>query len=92
VFYGLDWIATVPPTVKLANEAFGEHEAPIVFGWVQTGHQLGAAVAAFGAGAIREQSGTYLPAFVAAGAMGLLAAGVLLLTVRQSRAAKLQDG
>jgi len=85
IFYGLDWIATVPPTVKLANEAFGEQEAPIVFGWIQTGHQLGAAFAAFGAGVIREQSGTYLPAFVAAGAMGVVAAGILLLTLRQQR-------
>ncbi|WP_211152235.1 MFS transporter [Novosphingobium sp. HR1a] len=90
VFYGLDWIATVPPTVKLANEAFGEQEAPIVFGWIQTGHQLGAAFAAFGAGVIREQSGTYLPAFLAAGVMGVIAAGVLLLTLRQGQAAKLQ--
>jgi MFS family permease len=90
VFYGLDWIATVPPTVKLANEAFGEQEAPIVFGWIQTGHQIGAAFAAFGAGVIREQSGTYLPAFLAAGAMGVIAAGVLLLTLRQGQASKLQ--
>jgi len=82
IFYGLDWIATVPPTMKLTNEAFGEQEAPIVFGWIQTGHQLGAAFAAFGAGVIREQSGTYLPAFLAAGAMGVIAAGVLLLTLR----------
>lgn len=88
IFYGLDWIATVPPTVKLANEAFGEQEAPIVFGWIQTGHQLGAAFAALGAGVIREQSGTYLPAFLAAGAMGVIAAGVLLLTLRQGGAAK----
>ncbi|MDH7639217.1 MFS transporter [Sphingomonas sp. MAHUQ-71] len=90
VFYGLDWIATVPPTVKLANEAFGEQEAPIVFGWIQTGHQLGAAFAAFGAGVIREQSGTYLPAFLAAGAMGVIAAGVLLLSLWQRQAPKLQ--
>ncbi|UAK26266.1 MFS transporter [Sphingomonas nostoxanthinifaciens] len=78
IFYGLDWIATVPPTVKLANQAFGEAEAPIVFGWIQTGHQLGAAVAAFGAGLVRQETGSYLPAFVAAGMMGLVAAGVLL--------------
>ena len=78
IFYGLDWIATVPPTVKLANSAFGEQEAPIVFGWIQTGHQLGAALAAFGAGVIRETTGTYLPAFVIAGATGVIAAGLLL--------------
>jgi predicted MFS family arabinose efflux permease len=81
VFYGLDWIATVPPTMKLANQAFGEQEAPIVFGWVLTGHQMGAAVAAFGAGVIRETSGTYLPAFLIAGAMGVVAAGVLIAWV-----------
>ncbi len=90
IFYGLDWIATVPPTVKLANEAFGEQEAPIVFGWIQTGHQLGAAFAAFGAGVIREESGSYLPAFLAAGAMGAIAAGVLLLTLRQGKSTKLR--
>ena len=51
VFYGLDWIATVPPTLRLANMAFGEKSAPIVFGWIATGHQMGAASAAFLAGA-----------------------------------------
>ncbi|NMN07168.1 MULTISPECIES: MFS transporter [unclassified Novosphingobium] len=87
VFYGLDWIATVPPTVKLANQAFGEQEAPIVFGWIQTGHQLGAACAAFAAGVIREQSGSYAPAFVAAGIMGVAAALVLLVTLQRRQAA-----
>jgi MFS family permease len=85
VFYGLDWIATVPPTVKLANMTFGELEAPIVFGWIQTGHQLGAAVAAFGAGVVRQQTGTYLPSFVAAGVMGVVAAGILLVSLKVSR-------
>jgi hypothetical protein len=57
----------VPPTVKLANQSFGERDAPIVFGWVLVGHQIGAATAAFGAGVIREHAGTYAPAFVLAG-------------------------
>lgn len=74
VFYGLDWIATVPPTVALANRHFGEARAPIIFGWVLTGHQIGAAVAAFGAGVIREQTGSYFLAFTIAGAFGVLAA------------------
>jgi predicted MFS family arabinose efflux permease len=86
ILYGLDWIATVPPTVKLANEAFGEQQAPIVFGWIQTGHQLGAAVAAFGAGVIREMTGTYLSAFLAAGVMGVLAAGILLISLKRDPA------
>jgi MFS family permease len=78
VFYGLDWIATVPPTVKLANESFGERDAPIVFGWVMVAHQVGAAVAAFGAGVIREATGTYLPAFALAGVFAVAASLVFI--------------
>jgi len=77
VFYGLDWIATVPPTVAMANRAFGPGEAPIVFGWVAVGHQVGAAAAAFGGGLVRQEWGSYAPAFVAAGATGVIAAVVL---------------
>ncbi|MGF6492130.1 putative MFS family arabinose efflux permease [Luteibacter sp. 621] len=77
VFFGLDWIATIPPTLRLANEAFGEQDAPIVFGWVVVAHQLGAAGAAVGAGAVRQTAGSYLPAFVAAGVIALVAAAVL---------------
>lgn len=78
VFYGLDWIATVPPTVRLTGDVFGREKASIVFGWVVAAHQVGAAVATFGAGAIRTQFGTYTPAFLAAGALCLIAAlGVL---------------
>lgn len=80
VFYGLDWIATVPPTVKLAAEKFGREKAGLVFGWVFTGHQLGAATAAFGAGYIRSDFETYMPALQIAGVMCMLAAvGVMLL-------------
>jgi MFS family permease len=82
VFYGLDWIATVPPTVKLANQSFGERDGPIVFGWVLVAHQMGAAVAAFGAGVIREQTGTYLPAFVLAGVFAVLASLVFVVGLR----------
>jgi predicted MFS family arabinose efflux permease len=78
VFYGLDWIATVPPTLRLANEAFGDRDAPIVFGWVLVGHQAGAATAAFGAGLLREIQGNYVDAFVIAGAFGLVAAAAAL--------------
>jgi sugar phosphate permease len=74
VFYGLDWVATVPPTVRLTADVFGRDRAGLVFGWIFTGHQLGAAVAAFGAGAIRAGLDTYLLAFVIAGAFCLLAA------------------
>jgi predicted MFS family arabinose efflux permease len=79
VFYGLDWIATVPPTVKLANRSFGERDGPIAFGWVLVAHQVGAGVAAFGAGLIREQTGTYTPAFLIAGAFAVVAALVFIM-------------
>jgi len=78
VFYGLDWIATVPPTVKLTNQSFGERDAPIMFGWVMVGHQVGAATAAFGAGLIRSETGSYTPAFLIAGVAGVIAAGLVL--------------
>lgn len=74
VFYGLDWIATVPPTVRLATEHFGRERAGIVFGWVFCSHMLGAAVAAYGAGWSRDALATYLPAFFAAGVACVLAA------------------
>jgi MFS family permease len=89
VFYGLDWIATVPPTVKLAGEAFGRERAPLVFGWVFTAHQLGAALAALGAGMSRDALASYLPAFYLAGAACLLAA-VLAMSVRPNRAGAAQ--
>jgi MFS family permease len=82
VFYGLDWIATVPPTLKLAIENFGDRDAPIVFGWIAAGHQIGAASATFFAGAMRDWQGTYLEAFVIAGGTGILAAGMSLMIGR----------
>ncbi len=78
LFYGLDWIATVPPTVRLASRIFGREKGPVVFGWVFTGHQLGAAVATFGAGKVRTDLATYLPAFYGAGIMCLVAALIAL--------------
>ncbi|MBN9031510.1 MAG: MFS transporter [Rhizobiales bacterium 63-7] len=79
VLYGLDWIATVPPTLRLSNEAFGDRSGPLVFGWVVAGHQLGAACAAFFGGYMREFQGTYELAFLIAGTTGILAALVSLL-------------
>jgi len=83
VFYGLDWLATVPPTVRIANETFGEKNAPLVFGWVLAGHQLGAACAAFFAGFVRSIQGDYLQAFIIAGASGILAAVLSLMIGRR---------
>jgi MFS family permease len=84
VFYGLDWIATVPPTLKLATNAFGRARAPIMFGWIFTGHQLGASLIAFVAGLIRTQSGSYDTAFILSGFLCIIAAGMVLFVGRTS--------
>jgi predicted MFS family arabinose efflux permease len=80
VFYGLDWIATVPPTVRLTTEAFGRENTGVIYGWIGASHQLGASMAAFGAGAIRTRLGEYRLAFVIAGGLCVLA-GLAFLTV-----------
>jgi predicted MFS family arabinose efflux permease len=77
VFYGLDWIATVPPTVRLTTEAFGEKDGPLIYGWIATGHQLGAAVAAAGAGLIRSEYASYLAALIVAGLACVIAGATL---------------
>ena len=82
VFYGLDWVATVPPTVRLTADRFGKERANVTFGWIFTGHQLGAAAAAYGGGAARDTFASYTPALFTAGALCLLAA-LLALTIRK---------
>lgn len=77
VFYGLDWVATVPPTVALCIQHFGRDRGPVVYGWVFAGHQVGGALAAWGAGVLHDRTGSYRPAFVLAGiACVVAAAGV----------------
>jgi sugar phosphate permease len=83
VFYGLDWIATVPPTLRLTANIFGKARAGMMFGWIVASHQIGAAVASFGAGAIRTYFGDYFDAFVTAGAFCLVAAAMVLLIGRR---------
>ncbi|GJD59237.1 MFS transporter [Methylobacterium dankookense] len=82
VFYGLDWIATVPPTVSLAGKAFGEENAALMFGWIAAAHQIGAAAAAWGAGLVRTGTGDYASAFVSAGFLCLVAAAMALMIGR----------
>jgi len=84
VFYGLDWIATVPPTVKLATDAFGRDDAPIVYGWVFASHQVGAAMAALGAGLVRTALGDYRLAFMSSGVLCLFAALLALAIGRRA--------
>lgn len=84
VWYGLDWIATVPPTVKLATDAFGKERAPIMFGWIAAGHQLGAAITAFSAGWIRTTLGDYQLAFWLSGGLCVIAALLALSVGRRT--------
>jgi sugar phosphate permease len=73
VFYGLDWIATVPPTVRLAGNAFGVGNAAVMFGWIAAAHQIGAAFTAWAAGYVRTETGDYFSAFLSAGVLCMLA-------------------
>jgi sugar phosphate permease len=84
ILYGLDWVATIPPTVRLAADVFGREKSGLVFGWIFTGHQLGAATAAFGAGAIRTDLGSYGLAFAISGGFCLLAA-IMVLGIGRSQ-------
>lgn len=84
VFYGLDWIATVPPTVRLTADAFGREKVGVMFGWIFAAHQIGASLATLGAGTVRTVLGDYLPAFLAAGTLCLFAAGLVLRISRVS--------
>jgi MFS family permease len=84
VFYGMDFIATVPPTVALCREHFGM-SAPIVFGWVFASHQIGAAIASTAAGITRDSYGDYAPAWYVAGALSIGAAA-LSMSIRHKRA------
>lgn len=83
VFYGLDWVATVPPTVALTNEVFGRRDAPVIVSWIVCGHQIGGALAAFGGGVMRNATGSYLAAFIASGVACLIASLLVLRIARR---------
>ena len=78
IFFGLDYIATVPPTVRLTSDTFGVTKGPVVFGWIFAAHQFGSAFAAYGAGISRDSLLSYLPAFILAGLICFFAAVVIL--------------
>ncbi|MFT4264489.1 MAG: MFS transporter [Nocardioides sp.] len=88
LFYGLDWVATVPPTVALCREHFGLERSGVVFGWVFASHMVGAGVAASFAGWTRQATGTYLGAWITAGILCLGAAVVCLMIPRRPEAAQ----
>jgi predicted MFS family arabinose efflux permease len=74
IFYGLDWVATVPPTVRLCTDVCGSERGTVAYGWVYAGHQIGAAIMAWLAGYLRDTTGSYRPAFLIAGACCIAAA------------------
>jgi MFS family permease len=86
VFYGLDWVATGPATFALANEVFGRRDTPVIIAWIFAGHQIGGALAAFGAGAVRSLTGDYLLAFLTSG-LACVLASLLVLRVTRSEPA-----
>ncbi|MGO4494204.1 MFS transporter, partial [Arthrobacter sp. 2YAF22_2] len=86
VIYGLDWVATVPPTAAICRQVFGA-DGSVVFGWVFAAHQLGAAAAALAAGAVRDATGQYTYAWFAAAAMCTIAA-VISATIRKDTGQK----
>jgi MFS family permease len=83
VFYGLDWVATVPPTVTLSNELFGRKDGPVIVSWIFCAHQFGGALAAIAAGEIRNATGSYMLAFLASGAACMLASLLVLRIARR---------
>jgi len=74
IFYGLDWVATVPPTIVLCRTVLTPERGTIVYGWVFACHQIGASVAALGAAIIHDKLGNYAAAFYGAGFMCIIAA------------------
>jgi sugar phosphate permease len=86
VFYGLDWIATVPPTVKLIGQSFGREKTAVMYGWITCCHQFGGASAAFFGGVLRVNFDTYMHAFMISGMLCLIAA-VLALFIGYNRPA-----
>jgi sugar phosphate permease len=84
VFYGLDWIATVPPTVRLTTDRFGAQLSPLIYGWIGAGHQLGAATAAYGAGILHVRTNRYVEAFLIAGIACLIATAMALSIGRRN--------
>ncbi|WP_413455223.1 MFS transporter [Glutamicibacter sp. FR1] len=86
IFYGLDWVATVPPTVVLCRQYFGPVKATVVFGWVFAFHMIGAGAGSLTAGLSRETTGSYLAAWITAAALCFAAAVSLLFLPRMRKA------
>jgi predicted MFS family arabinose efflux permease len=90
IFYGLDWVATVPPTIMLCRSILGPQRATVVYGWVFVGHQIGASVAAIGAALLRVKLGDYALAFYISATMCLIAAAAVLQIAKGKTTAELR--
>jgi MFS family permease len=90
IFYGLDWVATVPPTLVLSRIVLGPGRGTIVYGWVFVAHQIGASVAALGAAVLRVQLGDYAVSFYIAAAMCLVAAYLVLQIAKGKETSELR--
>ena len=90
IFYGLDWVATVPPTLVLCRMVMGNQRSAVVYGWVFVGHQIGASIAALGAAVLRVKLGDYAAAFYISGAMCLVAAFAVLQIAKGKSTAELR--
>ena len=90
IFYGLDWVATVPPTLVLCRLVMGNQRSAVVYGWVFVGHQIGASIAALGAAVLRVKLGDYAAAFYISGAMCLVAAFAVLQIAKGKSTAELR--
>jgi predicted MFS family arabinose efflux permease len=90
IFYGLDWVATVPPTLVLSRIVLGPNRGTIVYGWVFVGHQIGASVAAIGAALLRVQLGDYAVAFYISAAMCIVSALMVLQIAKGKSASELR--
>jgi len=90
IFYGLDWVATVPPTLVLCRMVMGNQRSAVVYGWVFVGHQIGASIAALGAAVLRVKLGDYAAAFYISGAMCLVASFAVLQIAKGKSTAELR--
>jgi MFS family permease len=89
IFYGLDWIATVPPTIMLCRTILGPDRATVVYGWIFASHQIGGSVAAFGAAVLRVKFGNYASAFYISGALCLITSYFVLQIAKGKDSASL---
>ncbi|WHY69423.1 MFS transporter [Neobacillus sp. SuZ13] len=92
VFYGLDWIATVPPTISISRQIFGTTKSGIIYGWIFASHQVGAAVAAYGGGLVYKFFNTYTWAFFSAGMFCLLASLFVIIIKKQHSSQLTKEG